>query len=117
MTNGSKDTWKKSQTDPENLTQYEQRLVDTWNRFFKKWEQRLRKSGELPDKLSLQDEVRKLDADYRTYNGKLRRMMNQAGYDPRSEKVVTLKKLVYKIKQNRKQARINLDSIDRGFLT
>ena len=110
------DTWKKSQTDPENLTQYEQRLVDTWNRFFKKWEQRLRKSGELPDKLSLQDEVRKLDADYRTYNGKLRRMMNQAGYDPRSEKVVTLKKLVYKIKQNRKQARINLDSIERGFL-
>ena len=110
------DTWKKSQTDPENLTQYEQRLVDTWNRFFKKWEQRLRKSGELPDKLSLQDEVRKLDADYRTFNGKLRRMMNQAGYDPRSEKVVTLKKLVYKIKQNRKQARINLDSIERGFL-
>ena len=110
------DTWKKSQTDPENLTQYEQRLVDTWNGFFKKWEQRLRKSGELPDKLSLQDEVRKLDADYRTFNGKLRRMMNQAGYDPRSEKVVTLKKLVYKIKQNRKQARINLDSIDRGFL-
>ena len=42
--------------------------------------------------------------------------MNQAGYDPRSEKVVTLKKLVYKIKQNRKQARINLDSIERGFL-
>ena len=81
----------------------------------KKCKQRLRKSGELPDKLSLQDEVRRLDADYRTSNGKLRRMMNQAGYDPRSEKVVPLKKLV-KIKQNRKQARINLDSIDRGFL-
>jgi hypothetical protein len=110
------DTWKKSQTDPESMNSYEKDLVASWDRFFKKWEQRLRKSGELPDKLSLQDEVRKLDTDYRTYNGKLRRVMNQAGYDPRSDKVIALKKLVYKIKQNRKQARINLDSIERGFL-
>ena len=42
-------------------------------------------------------------------------MMNQAGYDPEVKSSYT-QKLVYKIKQNRKQARINLDSIDRGFL-
>ena len=110
------DTWKKSQLDPDNLNQHEQRVVASWDKFFKRWEQRLRKSGELPDKLSLKDEIKSYDQDYRKYNRKLRNMINDANYDPSSFKVKELKRLVYKIKQNRTQAKINLRSIDEGFM-